>query len=166
LHYSISPLNETALLVSFENSIDEGINDRVMGLQRSIQQQPFKGLIETVPAYSSLAIFYNLAEVYNGYHLQTTAFDFLKQYTEQLLIEGRSFPAAENKRVIQIPVYYNGVDLLSVARLHQLPVEEVIRIHTEKRVRVFMIGFLPGFAYMGKVTSESRRQGLLYPGAM
>ena len=60
-------------------------------------------------------------------------------------------PIVPNNRIINIPVFYNGEDLKDVAMQHQLTVEEVIKIHTERTYRVYMIGFLPGFAYMGKV---------------
>jgi inhibitor of KinA len=163
LHYSISSLNEAALLVSFDNILDERINDHVMALQQAVLQTPFKGFIETVPAYASLAIFYDLAEVKNNNTAHITAFDFLKYYTEQLLLELKAVSSAENKPPVEIPVYYNGEDLVVLAKLHQLSVEEVIRLHTEKTVRVFMIGFLPGFAYMGKVDERIATPRLAIP---
>ncbi len=56
-----------------------------------------------------------------------------------------------NKSVIEVPVLYDGDDLAFVAQQHQLSHEDVISIHTANEYRVFMIGFLPGFAYMGSV---------------
>ena len=121
-----------------------------MALHHAFQQNKFTGFIETVPAYASLAVFYDTAIIYKSYTLTTTAFDLVKNITEQLV--KNIHPAAIIQgNTINIPVYYNGVDLETIATQHQLSVEEVIRIHTSKSYRVFMIGFLPGFAYMGKV---------------
>lgn len=150
-NYSISPLNETALLVSFENCIDEAINERVIALQQAFINNPFKGFIETVAAYSSLAVFYDVAVVKNNNPVATTAFEFVKNITGQLMSEISQTPILPNNRIINIPVFYNGEDLDDVAKQHQLTVEEVIKIHIERTYRVYMIGFLPGFAYMGKV---------------
>jgi inhibitor of KinA len=150
LYYSISPLNETALLVSFENIIDEAINNKVMLLQQALAKNNFKGFVETVPAYNSLAVFYNVVSVKKNYLVTTTVFDVVKKITEKLINEINSTTVI--KRAIRtIPVYYNGEDLEFVATQHNLSTKEVINIHIAKVYRVFMIGFLPGFAYMGKV---------------
>ncbi len=149
--YSISPLNETALLVFFENSIDESINEKIIALQQAVEKNKFKGFVETVPAYSSLAIFFDVAAVKNNYADKTTAFEFVKTFTEKLIGEINDTAVIAKRETISIPVYYNGEDLDYVAEQHKLSVAELISIHTEKTYRVYMIGFLPGFAYMGKL---------------
>ena len=121
-----------------------------MALHHAFQQNKFRGFIETVPAYASLAVFYDTAIIYKAYPVTTTAFDLVKNITEQL-VKNIHTAAIIKGNTINIPVYYNGVDLETIATQHQLSVEEVIRIHASKTYRVFMIGFLPGFAYMGKV---------------
>ena len=138
------------MLVSFENAIDESINKKVIALQQAFKENNFKGFIETVPAYNSLAVFYDLTRVNENYISTTTVFDFVKTFTENLL-QLSSVITIIDKAAITIPVYYNGEDLQNIAIQHHLSVEEVIAIHTAKIYRVFMIGFLPGFAYMGKV---------------
>jgi len=150
LPYSISALNETALLVSFENIIDENINDKVIALAHSMQENNFKGFIETVPAYNSLAIFYDMAIVKKCHASLQTAFEFVKNFTEEQIRTIQPVKK-DGTKAINIPVYYNGEDLAAIAAEKQLPVEELIRIHTSMSYRVYMIGFLPGFAYMGKV---------------
>ena len=148
--YAISPLNETALLVSFEDIIDEAINEKVIALQRIFERQHFEGFIETVPAYNALAVFYDVAIIKHRYQIEISAFNFVKSFTEDLLAELNTGIVIKPEAII-IPVYYNGEDLESVAQQHQLSTAEVVAIHTAKPYRVFMIGFLPGFAYMGKV---------------
>jgi inhibitor of KinA len=69
----------------------------------------------------------------------------------------RKIPSEENaffSRLMEIPVWYNGSDLNSIAGLHQISVHEVIALHAEMLYDVFMIGFLPGFAYMGTVNPK------------
>lgn len=160
--YTISPLNETALLVSFENSIDEIINEKVIALQQAFAKSNFKGFIETVPAYASLAIYYDVATVKKNYTADSTAFEFVKNFTDQLISE-INFTTTPKSNLITIPVYYNGEDLEHVASLHNLSAEEVISIHISKPYRVFMIGFLPGFAYMGKVDDSIATPRLATP---
>jgi inhibitor of KinA len=160
--YTISLLNETALLVSFENIIDETINEKVIALQQAFAKNNFKGLIETVPAYASLAIFYNVATVKINYTAHATAFDFVKNFTDQLISE-INFTETPKNNLITIPVYYNGEDLGNVALQHNISAEEVISIHTSKPYHVFMIGFLPGFAYMGKVEESIATPRLATP---
>lgn len=117
-------------------------------MHESLAKQPFNGFIESVPAYASLAIFYDLMVVKKNCKDNTTAFEWVKMIVKELIAEVHDVVATEAETII-IPVYYDGQDLESLASLHQLSVENVIQIHTGKRYRVFMIGFLPGFAYMG-----------------
>lgn len=148
--FHIAPLNEMALLVSFGNCIDEAINKRVIDLCNAIYQNPFPGFIEAVPAYSSLSIFYDVLKVRQSNPAFATAFDATKNYILQLL---PAVAAATNseKRKINIPVLYNGDDLHIIAAEKNISAEEVIRLHTAVIYRVYMIGFLPGFAYLGSV---------------
>lgn len=148
---NISPLNETALLVSFDNIIDTAINEKVIALQKAFAKHSFPGFVETVPAYSSLAVFYDAVAVKKHNSTATSAFDLVKEHTEQLIANLADKTTQNDESVITIPVYYNGDDLEEVAKLHQLSVSELINIHTKKVYRVFMIGFQPGLAYMGKL---------------
>ncbi|MFC0772516.1 5-oxoprolinase subunit PxpB [Terrimonas alba] len=147
----MAALNETALLVSFENRIDEDINKQVIALHELLGKRPFDGFIESVPAYASLAVFYNLIVVKKNCKDNTTTFEWVKMVVEELIAGLENDVVAAGAETIRIPVYYNGQDLESLARLHKLSIEDVVQIHTEKIYRVFMIGFLPGFAYMGKL---------------
>jgi inhibitor of KinA len=117
---------------------------------QALEQNNFKGFIETVPAYNSLAIFYDVAIVKKYQASPYTVFEFVKNFVEEK-IKTITAVKQENKQVINIPVYYNGEDLKTIAVEKNITVGEIVRIHTATSYRVFMIGFLPGFAYMGKV---------------
>ncbi|MBL0182191.1 MAG: 5-oxoprolinase subunit PxpB [Chitinophagaceae bacterium] len=147
----ISALSETALLVSFDNAIDDAINETVIALQQAFTADFFTGFIETVPAYSSLAVFYDAVAIRKYHPGETTAFDFVKKHTERLMAGLVDTVTENEKELITVPVYYNGDDLDEVAGQHKISVEELVHIHAEKIYRVFMIGFQPGFAYMGKL---------------
>lgn len=137
--YSIVPLNETSALVSFGNRIELNINERVIALHNKLSKSRFEGFVESVPAYSSLAVFFN----------HPANFETVKKLLETLLVSEES--SKSNGAVVEIPVLYDGEDLDFVADQHQLSSEQVISIHTSKLYRVFMLGFLPGFPYMGTV---------------
>ncbi len=139
------------MLVSFGNEVGERQNDAVLALRRTLHQQPFYGLIECVPAYASLAVFYDPVQVRLHDRSTSKAADSIKKHLVQLLASMELNTNAEPGPLIKIPVYYNGVDLETISRMHNRPVEEIIRMHTETIVKVYMIGFLPGFAYMGKI---------------
>lgn len=139
------------MLVSFGNIIDVDINDLTLQLQQAFSKNNFTGFIETVPAYSSLTVFYNPAIVRENNKTNEPAFSFVKNLTEKIIDELPELSQPKNKREIIIPVYYKGEDLETVAKINQLTIDEIIQIHTGNSYRVFMIGFQPGFAYMGKL---------------
>lgn len=137
-NYSIVPLNETAALVSFGNIIDVRINERVIALHQALAKKAFEGFIESVPAYASLAIFYR----------RPARFETVKLFLEASILSEES---VRSNRSAVIPVLYDGEDLGFIAEHHQLSHDEIISIHTSRPYRVFMLGFLPGFPYMGTV---------------
>jgi inhibitor of KinA len=149
--HSITSLNECAALVSFGNRIDEVVNRRVIALHQRILAWPFPGFIESVPAYASLTAFYNLVEVRKIKGNHPTAADWVKDQLEKLLAESAPVAVFTEVAPVEIPVWYEGEDLELVSHQHRLTPLEVIAIHTSKTYRVFMIGFLPGFPYLGTV---------------
>lgn len=139
------------MLISFDNVIDTAINEKVMALHQAFKVDRFKGFIETVPAYSSLAVFYDTVAVKKYRAGEISVVEFVKKYTETLLSGLNDSITPANETIITVPVYYNGADIDELAKLHRMDVDELIKIHTVKTYRVFMIGFQPGFAYMGKL---------------
>lgn len=138
-------------MVSFGNCIDESVNDKVIALHQAFSTNAFSGFIESVPAYTSLAVYYNLPVVKKNIVQGKTAFEFVKEITGKLISGLRTSSAPKNETIIKIPVYYNGEDLEGLAGTRSLNTEELISIHTATVYRVYMIGFLPGFAYMGRL---------------
>jgi inhibitor of KinA len=140
----IVPLGDSALLIQVGDEIDITINQRVHALAALMKISPFKGVIEIVPAYATLLVHYDPLLL---------SFRQIKDYLREKLTQVQNNVSRKRKQ-IEVPVKYGGeqgVDLESVARYCQLQVEDVIRIHSEKTYTVFMMGFTPGFPYMGKL---------------
>ena len=138
------PLGDSALLVQLGDEIDIAVNRRVHTLATLIHAAPLLGVIEMVPAYLTLLIHYD--------PLALTE-DKLQKWV-RLKLDQLEDIHVKKPRQLEIPVRYGGeygIDLEFVAAYHHLHVEDVIRIHSEKTYMIYMMGFTPGFPYMGKL---------------
>jgi KipI family sensor histidine kinase inhibitor len=141
----IVPLGDSALLIRLGDKLDLKINIKVHQLAVLVAASPLDGVVETVPAYSTLLIHYDPL-VLKWAQIQAWAQGKLEQLGET---------SARKPRQLDVPVQYGGeygVDLGFVADYHHLRIEDVIRIHSEKVYTVYMMGFTPGFPYMGKLS--------------
>jgi len=150
--FIIYPISECAVTVEFGNSIDEGLMQEIGGFDHMIHQKPFGGMLTTVPAYTTLTIFFNPLELINNDDLPgKSCFDKVSGYLKSLNDRYNAGPVSENE-IINIPVYYGGsagADIEYVAAYHNLTIHEVITLHSQPVYKVYTIGFIPGFAYMG-----------------
>ena len=147
------PLGDSAITVEFGNMISERLNAEAIALALHFDDHPFSGCVESVPAYASTTVFYDPKAVKAAFPAYSTAFDAVRQLimtaVRNLKIDGRTDPEP-----VLIPVDFSarsGLDLEFLAVNSGITVGEVISIFTERIYRVYMIGFLPGFAYMGEV---------------
>ena len=154
--HTVFPLGDSALTIDYGNIMDETVNRKVLAIFRSLQERPLQGVIEAVPAYSSITLYYDITSVVKHHPGGKTAFEIMAGKMEQRLLE----PIAEDNSVpvlLKIPVCYEsefGLDLEQLATARNIRPEDVIRIHTSKTYTVYMLGFLPGFSYMGNVDDE------------
>lgn len=149
----IFPLGENALTIELGDRISEEVNQKAIRLAEYFEENTFPGFIEAVPAYASTTIFYDLHIVRHGFAEAKTAFAAVKTLCENALTKLTDSKPAE-QRSIRIPVSFDAasaLDLDEIARTKKLTQDEVIEIFTSKEYRVYMLGFLPGFAYMGEV---------------
>lgn len=147
--YKIYPLGESAVTIDFGNIISAEINDFVINLSNQIEKENFEGFIECVPAYSSLTVFYDVFQIRKNYG----DFQFVKNFIKTT-INNLSKSKKSKSKTIEIPVLFNkefALDLEFVAESNNLKPSQVIEIFLSKTYRVFMLGFLPGFAYMGEL---------------
>ena len=149
-------MGDSALTIDFGNTINESLNDTVISIFNSLHQTPFEGLIEAVPAYSSLTIYYDIGMLQKKIKNESTVFQWVKNtITERLQQKQTILNKKEN--IVSIPVCYEkkyAPDLEWMSEHLKISCEEIIQLHGDTTYRVFMLGFLPGFAYMGTVNNK------------
>jgi KipI family sensor histidine kinase inhibitor len=130
------------VLVEFPEEISQEVNSQVHEMAAVVETTRIPGVVEWVPAYRTLGIVYDPME---------TSFRSLIESLEQIEGLGGQAQAGRSRR-IDIPVSYGGEmgpDLDFVAQHNQLTTEEVIRLHTASEYLVYLLGFTPGFPYLG-----------------
>jgi inhibitor of KinA len=140
----IVPLGDSALLIQLDDEIDLAINRRVHALDAHLNAKRLACVIEMVPAYASLLVHYDPLAL---------TFAQASDWVEKGIAEAESAVARE-PRLIEVPVRYGGEagpDLDFVASQHHISAQEVVRIHASREYIVYMMGFTPGFPYMGKL---------------
>lgn len=155
--YQLYPCGDHAITITWGNAITEVANQQVMALYHYLRERKIAGVLDLIPAYSSLTVVYDLAMLIKTNPHQSVYAMMESQLQEAVRSVELNTGTIPNK--ITIPVCYDlslAPDLSALAALHQLTIEEVIQLHTAQTYRVYMIGFLPGFAYMGSVDERIR----------
>jgi inhibitor of KinA len=143
----IVPAGDSAIIVEFEERIDPAINARAIALAESLQAAAMSGVRDVVPTYRSVAVFFDPLR---------TNYDALVARVERDAVQADQEPARQ-REPIRIPVCYGGdlgPDLAEVGAFGGISEREVIALHTAATYRVFMLGFVAGFAYMGTVDAR------------
>lgn len=139
----IVPLGEAAVTVSWGDTVSPGLNATVLQAAATIHAAPPPGFLDLVPAYAALTVYYD------PLHVDYAAMaDHLAALVARAGAED-SVPSPPRQH--EIPVRYDGPDLDEVARQVGLPVPEVVARHLAPTYRVFLLGFVPGFAYLGEL---------------
>lgn len=141
---SFTPVGDCAVLAVCGTAIDETVNARVMALDRAVCAAALPGVTETVPTYAALLVRYD--PLTTGPDTVTAA---LQKLAESLRLE-QTAPGAE--RLVEVPVCYGGdfgPNLPFVAAHAGLSEREVVALHSGRDYRIYMLGFLPGFPYLG-----------------
>lgn len=151
-HCRIFPLGDSALSIDWGNRIDERTNRQVLALWECVRRASLPGVRNVIPAYSSLTLIFDADEVWFNAPA-ATPYDTICRQVERLLA---GLPETDETpgRQIQIPVCYDlalAPDLPALAARRGLPPDKLIELHAAPEYRVFMLGFLPGFPYMGTV---------------
>ncbi len=146
----IQSLGEMAVQLSFGSTISPQIHQQVRAVGEYIEAHPFAGYEECVLSYTAVTILYDPFVVRKRENTEN-AIQFVMDYAKQAVqhTDMDSVPKADE---VTIPVCYGGdygPDLEEVAQTLQMTPEEVVRIHTSGTYLVYMIGFCPGYPYMG-----------------
>ncbi|MBQ7147101.1 MAG: 5-oxoprolinase subunit PxpB [Lachnospiraceae bacterium] len=147
---------DTSLSVEFGNEIKESINHDIRAYKIALEKAEIPGIVETVPTYRSLMVHYNPRIIRNGE---------LREKLEKLLSEMGDIEIPPSP-VLEIPVLYGGEmgpDLPFVAENAGLSEEEVIRIHSGTEYLIYMLGFTPGFTYLGGMSDKIATPRLQQP---
>ena len=130
---------DCALVAEFGKEIDEHTNALVHALDRAVRDKGIFGVRECVPTFRSLTVLFDPMLI-SGDRLEKKLLRLCKTLSAETQTQ---------KTVVEVPVLYNGEDLQDVADYAKLSVEEVVRLHAGRDYRIYMLGFLPGFVYLG-----------------
>jgi KipI family sensor histidine kinase inhibitor len=145
--FRIVPAGDSALIVEFEERIDPDVNARAICCAEAIQAARVTGVRDVVPTYRSVAVYFD--------PLRTDG-DILMRCLEHEAGQPLS-PASAARTPVRIPVCYGGdlgPDLADVASFAGMSEADVVSVHAGATYRVFMLGFVPGFAYLGIVDTR------------
>lgn len=164
--FSIFPCGDQAITIQWGNEISLAANQKVMALFHALRRNPISGVEDLVPAYHSLTVCYNLAQLKKN-SPDASAYAVIRKQLMALAGSLQESVLSESK-LVRIPVCYEHAfapDLAFVAALHGISTDEVIAIHSAAQYRVYMIGFLPGFPYMAAVDKKIQTPRLAKPRA-
>jgi len=153
--FRIYSCGDHAVTIELGDTVDAAINQKVIALFTYLQAQQLTGVKDIIPAYHTVTIVYDTA-LLKKQSPTATVYEMICGQLKKL-IETFTVELTTVSRLVRIPVCYDlslSPDIESLATLHKITVDEVIQLHTGKTYRVYMIGFLPGFAYMGTVDEK------------
>lgn len=140
---SFSPVGEQAVQVTFPALIDAEVNQFIHELVGRISSRSIVGVQTTIPAYHTLTVLFD--REMTDYHQVVTAL-------RELMAVGPAVGNKKKQQVLELPVCYDeafGWDLAQVAAHTKLSVADVVKMHSKQDYLIYMMGFMPGFAYMG-----------------
>lgn len=138
----ILPAGDLSVVAEFGNEISTACNDRVRLLNQHLKKNKIKGIVETVPTFRSLLIYYDPLII-----SYKKLCDCIRSASET-----KGDIEYDSRRIVEIPVCYGGQygeDLAAVAEHVGMSEEEVIKLHSGMDYLIYMLGFLPGFPYLG-----------------
>ncbi|MBU8910471.1 MAG: 5-oxoprolinase subunit PxpB [Desulfobacterales bacterium] len=138
---------DRGLLAEYGEGIDQDVNRKVRTMAKSMKENRPKGVVEIIPTYRSLLVVY-IPGLTNPYILE----NFMGQLEER--IQGESIPPS---KIIEIQVCYGkeyGPDIENVARTNNITIDDVIKIHSESEYLIYMVGFTPGFPFLGGLSEK------------
>jgi KipI family sensor histidine kinase inhibitor len=142
-------VSENTLLILSEQGVSDEDMMRIRQLTQLLQREIGHLIIDMIPAYASIHITFNMLAI---------SADMFKQKIQSLMTNTAIMPSAlSSKKIIEIPTYYGkevALDLALLAERTQLPMEDIVSIHSSHIYDVCAIGFAPGFAYLGHVDSR------------
>ncbi len=147
---------DSSLLVEFGSEISPEVNQRITATVQLMKEQHIEGVVDLIPAFTSLLV---------NYDPRVISYEKIKKRIS-CLVRLEASAKEKRKRILEIPVCYGGEygpDLEAIAANAGLSPEEVIRIHASQDYLIYMLGFLPGFAYLGGLDERIHTPRLANP---
>ena len=141
MNYKISQYGESAVLIQFNKEISIGVHQEVRVVYEGLRKQAFKGVKAVIPAYNSITLLYESA-LLNLKGIKSIVKEVIQNFDLNLL----------SSYQIEIPVCYDpsfAIDKEAVLNETKLSWEEIVSIHSSPQYLVYMLGFVPGFLYLG-----------------
>ncbi|MGD6901806.1 5-oxoprolinase subunit PxpB [Bacillus infantis] len=146
MHYHTYAAGDSCIILEFGSSIDPGSNQKVRKAASLLSKKPFRGMIECVPAFHTLAVHYDPYAVGTLSPFEAASSLIAEMLAEKIQLD------VQSPRLLDIPVCYEGAhapDLAFVARSNGLSEKEVIEIHSNRDYEIYFLGFSPGFPFLG-----------------
>lgn len=142
-------INEETIMIYFEQQIDPATFKKVQKVEKYIKEQQHKAIIEIIPSYCSIMLHIDITK--------QKLIDIVNQLNLEQLNQIDLDDQPKNIKTISLPVLYDGEygpDIQEVATHNHLSVEEVIHLHTKDAYLIYMLGFMPGFPFLGGLNSQ------------
>lgn len=137
-------INEQTIMIYFENEITEVTYQNVMSMMRWISEKNISAVQDIVPSYRAILIYFDDQVISASKLIENLE---LTKFDDKNIIDVK-----QHKRIIKIPVRYGGEfgpDIEEVAEYNQISTKQVIEKHTDRPYLIYMLGFMPGFPYLG-----------------
>lgn len=147
---------DSSILIEFAKEISPEINRKISATIQLMKEQHIEGVVDMIPAFCSLLI---------NYDPRVISYEEIRERM-QALVKVEVKAGETRKRIFEIPVCYGGEygpDIANIAEHAGLTEEEVIRIHSSKDYLIYMLGFLPGFTYLGGLDERLHTPRLANP---
>ena len=155
-------ISDQGIICDFGNEITKEINAKVIGffnyINNNLDIKNELGIINCVPSYNKIVIQYDLL---------VTSSDAIIKYISS--IKEDSLTYQNNQKKFDLPICYDteyGLDLESISKQNKISIEEIIHLHLETSFYVYMMGFLPGFPFMGDLNNKLFTSRLTTPGVL
>ncbi len=153
--WQMEPLGDAAVIIEFGHEIGLDVLANVQQALRVLEQEPVTGIIEYVPSYTTLAVYYDMEAWADHRQPSIPPYEAICMYLERRLSD--AFQSSSDSQRLQqsitrIPVCYGGEygpDLDVVASYHGISAADVIQIHSGALYTIYALGFAPGFPYLG-----------------
>jgi KipI family sensor histidine kinase inhibitor len=146
------PSSDQTLMVRFGEAISLEVHERILGFLRLLEEQPVAGVRNLHPAYCSVLVKFDALR-WTHAELEIALREYLERPARLKILK---------PRVVEIPVCYGGEygpDLRDIGAADALTMKRVVELHTSSEYLVYFLGFVPGFAYLGRVGKQKRTTG-------